>query len=304
MSRNLATLIGFAAILLWASMVGLLKQVSAVLEPDLGITLVYTLASILLLIIFRIPNLKLISKTYLIGGASLFVIYELFFSFAIAYAQTDQQAIEVSIVNYLWPSLTVLAFIIFKEMQFNFFVIIGLLLSISGIIFIQAGNGSLNLNSILANFQSNPLSYILAFVGAILWSLYCVLTKKLGGGQNPIALFFVLATLVLWTKLLLHPVAFSISSIQISTLIYAVIAALAVGLGYASWNIGITQGNITMLVVLSYFTPIISSVFAMLILNTDLPITFWQGTAMVTGGSLICWLSTNWYSLIKLLKRA
>ena len=179
MSRNLATLIGFAAILLWASMVGLLKQVSAMLGPDLGITLVYTLASILLLLIFKIPNLKLISKKYLIGGATLFVVYELFFAFAIAYAQTPQQAIEVSIVNYLWPSFTVLALIIFKETRFNFFVIIGLLLSISGIIFIQAGDGALNLDTIITNLRSNPLSYILAFIGAILWSLYCVLTKKI-----------------------------------------------------------------------------------------------------------------------------
>ncbi|MFE1967307.1 drug/metabolite DMT transporter permease, partial [Acinetobacter baumannii] len=57
--------------------------------------------------------------------------------------------------------------------------------------------------------------------------------------------------------------------------------------------IGIIHGNITMLVVASYFTPIISSLLAMLVLQTELSISFWQGTAMVTAGSPFFWVSTN-----------
>lgn len=104
--------------------------------------------------------------------------YEVCFSFAIAYSQTARQAIEISIVNYLWPSLTVLAFVIFKELKFNFLIILGLLISISGIIFIQTGSGDFSLNSLVDNFHSNPLSYILAFTGAIIWAFYCVITKN------------------------------------------------------------------------------------------------------------------------------
>lgn len=119
---------------------------------------------------FRVPNFKLISKRYLILGAILFIAYELCFSFALAYSKTAQQAIEVSIVNYLWPSLTVLAFVIFRELKFNVFIILGLLISISGIIFIQTGNGDFSLGRVVDNFHSNPLSYVLAFIGAIIWA--------------------------------------------------------------------------------------------------------------------------------------
>ncbi|MDT0130574.1 drug/metabolite DMT transporter permease, partial [Acinetobacter baumannii] len=108
-----------------------------------------------------VPNFKLISKKYLILGAILFIAYELCFSFALAYSKTAQQAIEVSIVNYLWPSLTVLAFVIFRELKFNVFIILGLLISISGIIFIQTGNGDFSFGRVVDNFHSNPLSYIL-----------------------------------------------------------------------------------------------------------------------------------------------
>ncbi|EMI9071873.1 drug/metabolite DMT transporter permease, partial [Acinetobacter baumannii] len=119
MSKNLATLIGLSAILMWASMVGFVKHITTTIGPDVGITLIYSLSALLLLIIFRVPNFKLISKKYLILGAILFIAYELCFSFALAYSKTAQQAIEVSIVNYLWPSLTVLAFVIFRELKFN-----------------------------------------------------------------------------------------------------------------------------------------------------------------------------------------
>jgi drug/metabolite transporter (DMT)-like permease len=85
--------------------------------------------------------------------------------------------------------------------------------------------------------------------------------------------------------------------------LYLLFAAAAVGLGYAAWNIGIIHGNITILVVASYFTPIVSSVLAMFVLDTQLPITFWQGTSLVTLGSFICWISSNWIAIKPLLKK-
>ncbi|TDM66465.1 EamA family transporter [Acinetobacter sp. KU 011TH] len=293
MSKNLATLIGLSAILMWASLVGLMKQVSAAIGPELGVTFIYSLSALLLLAIFKVPDFKQISKKYLIFGTILFVAYEVCFSFAIAYSQTARQAIEISIVNYLWPSLTVLAFVIFKELKFNFLIILGLMLSIFGIVFIQTGSGDFSLNSLVDNFHSTPLSYILAFAGAIIWAFYCVLTKKLSNGQNPISIFFVGVALTLWFKLLVSG-HFAIPAMDIPTFMTLLVASAAMGFGYAAWNIGIIHGNITVLVVASYFTPIISSILAMFVLHTQLSMSFWQGTAMVTAGSFICWVSTNW----------
>ncbi len=119
-----------------------------------------------------------------------------------------------------------------------------------------------------------------------------MLTKKIGKGQNPISIFFLGVAITLWLKLLFSKVSFP--SLDLNTILSLIVASAAIGLGYAAWNIGIIHGNITMLVVASYFTPIISSLLAMLVLQTELSISFWQGTAMVTAGSLICWLSTNW----------
>jgi drug/metabolite transporter (DMT)-like permease len=301
MSKNLATSVGLIAIVMWASMVGLIKHISAILGPELGITLIYSFSAIIVVLIFRFPDLKKISKTYLVLATLLFIAYELCFSFAIAYSKSSQQAIEVSIVNYLWPSFTILAFVIFKELKFNFLIVIGLIISIAGIIYIQAGNDSFSINSILSNLQNNPLSYLLALTGAIIWALYCVITRKMSKGHNPISIFFIGVTVILWFKLYIMN-QLTLPSFDLSLLVYLLLAAAAVGLGYAAWNIGIIHGNITILVVASYFTPIISSILAMLLLQTKLSVTFWQGTAMVTAGSLMCWISTNWILIQPRLK--
>ena len=299
MSKNLATLIGLSAILQWSSIVGLLKKISFSLGAELAVLLMYTLSTCILLIFFKIPNLKLISKKYLIFSTLLFVIYELCFSYAIALAQTAQQAIEVSLVNYLWPGLTVAMLILFKEIKFNVFVIVGLAISLSGIILIQTGQGALTWSNILSNILENPISYILAFVGATLWSLYCVITKKYSDGHNPISFFFVAISIVLWTKYLWsHGLSLNtIPEVELTTIGLLGIVSVVMALGYAAWNIGIIKGNITILVTLSYFSPVISTVISMFILQTHLPTEFWYGVMLVTSGSLVCWISTNWQQL-------
>lgn len=294
MSKNLATLLGFSAILLWSSLVGLLKKLSSLLGADYAVTLMYSLSAVILLLIFRIPNLRVIPKKYLICASLLFLVYELCFSYAIALAQTPQQAIEISLVNYLWPSLTVVMLIIFKELKFSLFVVLGLMVSMSGIILIQTGNNQFSLSLLISHFMSNPLSYILAFIGATLWAIYCVITRKYSQGHNPISLYFIMITIVLWIKLLMaHPFE-TLPSLDLTVLPYLFAVGFATALGYAAWNIGIIKGNITFLVTLSYFSPIFSTLFSMLILQTALSIEFWHGVCLVTLGSLICWISTSW----------
>ncbi|MCP5934317.1 EamA family transporter, partial [Klebsiella pneumoniae] len=72
MSKNLATLLGFSAILLWSSLVGLLKKLSSLLGADYAVTLMYSLSAVILLLIFRITNLRVIPKKYLICASLLF----------------------------------------------------------------------------------------------------------------------------------------------------------------------------------------------------------------------------------------
>lgn len=306
MSKNLATLIGLSAILQWSSIVGLLKKISANIGADLAVLMMYSLSTLLLLAVFGLPKLKHIPKFYLYSGTVLFVIYEICFSYAIALAQSAQQAIEISLVNYLWPSMTIAMLIVFRELKFHGLVIVGLCISLAGVFYIQTGNGDIQLSAVIDNIQANPTSYLLAFIGASLWSLYCVFTKKYSQGHNPIVFFFLVVSVVLWAKaMFLHSDQLpQLFAIELNTLLYMLMVSVVTGLGYAAWNIGINKGNIAMLVALSYFSPIFSSVISMWILGTSLSSTFWTGAIMVTAGSFICWLSTNWQEIKQRLRRS
>ncbi|MDP0790128.1 EamA family transporter, partial [Klebsiella pneumoniae] len=68
------------------------------------------------------------------------------------------------------------------------------------IIWVVGGDGGISWDRLVANISSNPLSYGLAFSGAIIWAVYCNVTKRYADGKNGVALFFMLTAIVLWIK--------------------------------------------------------------------------------------------------------
>jgi len=286
-----ATLLGLLAILLWSSVVGLIRSVSEGLGPIGGAAMIYSVSAVFLLLALRMPNLRLFPRPYLLLGSLLFVSYEICLALSLGYANTRLQAIEVGMINYLWPCFTVLMALVFNGQKARWWLLPGLLLSLFGIGWIMSGEGGWSPAQMLENVRSNPLSYSLAFGGAVIWALYCNLTKKIAQGHNGVVLFITLTAVALWLKY-----AFSSESGMQFTLpvtLTLLCAGMAMGAGYAAWNVGILRGNMTLLATASYFTPVLSAVFAALVLNTALTANFWQGVVMVTAGSLICWRATR-----------
>lgn len=286
-----ATLLGLLAILLWSSVVGLIRSVSEGLGPIGGAAMIYSVSAVFLLLALRMPNLRLFPRPYLLLGSLLFVSYEICLSLSLGYANTRLQAIEVGMINYLWPCFTVLMALVFNGQKAKWWLLPGLLLSLFGIGWIMSGEGGWSPAQMLENVRSNPLSYSLAFGGAVIWALYCNLTKKIAQGHNGVVLFITLTAVALWLKY-----TFSSESGMQFTLpvtLTLLCAGMAMGAGYAAWNVGILRGNMTLLATASYFTPVLSAVFAALVLDTALTANFWQGVVMVTAGSLICWRATR-----------
>ena len=104
-------------------------------------------------------------------------------------------------------------------------------------------------------------------------------------------LFFVLTALTLWVKFLLGGETAPVFSAVAAG--WVVLAAGALGAGYALWNVGILHGHVTLLAGFSYFTPILSALFAMTVLHSSLAPTFWPGALMVCGGSILSWWATR-----------
>ncbi|WLH88239.1 aromatic amino acid DMT transporter YddG [Pseudomonas sp. FP453] len=289
-SERAATACGLVAILLWSTAAGLIRSVSELFGPLGGAALIYTLGAVLLVLFLGRPRVRATSWFYLIVGSALFVAYELCLSLALGYASTRNQAIELGVVNYLWPCLTVLLAIVMNGQKARWLILPGTALALFGIVWVVSGDG-LALATLVANVSTNPLSYSLALGCAVTFALYCNVTRRYAGGQNLVMLFFTLAAAVLWLKYALSTEvlpAFTLnSSLQLGA------AGIAMAGGYALWNLGILRGNLTLLATASYSAPVLSSAFAAVWLGAHLTAQFWQGAVLVTVGSLMCWQATR-----------
>lgn len=290
-NTNKATITGLLAILLWSSIIGLLRSVSELLGPTGGAAMMYSVASVFLLLSVGWVSLSEFPRRYLVWGSVLFVTYELCLALSIGYAHTARQAIEVGMVNYLWPTFTIVAAIVFNRQKTNLLIVPGFLLSVAGICWVLGGEQGFDAAGMLANVRGNPLSYGLAFAGALIWAAYCTVTARIAGGKNGVTLFFILVSISLWIKYLAGgggQMAFSGEAV-----VYLLLAAAAMGFGYGAWNVGILHGNVTVLAGASYFIPVLSAALSSMLLRTPLSTAFWQGSAMVCGGAILCWLATR-----------
>ena len=291
LNRNISTLIGLTAVIFWSTNVGLIRSVSESFGAVAGAALIYSVASVILLFTIGMPKFSTIPKSYLCWGSLLFVAYELCFALSIGYAQNSRQAIEVGMINYLWPTFTLLFAIIFNNVKANILIIPGCIFALVGICWVLGGNTGFDFFQILTNLKANPLSYGLAFAAAILWAAYCSVTVKTSQGKNLVTIFFALVAVVLWIKYFF--MSGSAINFTYDNTVTLIMAAGALGLGYGAWNIGIISGNMTLMAGASYFTPVLSAFFAALLLSTSLSFIFWQGVAMVTTGAVLCWLATR-----------
>ncbi len=218
-------------------MVGLIRGVSEGLGPVGGAAAIYSLSGLLLIFTVGFPRIRQIPKGYLLAGSLLFVSYEICLALSLGYAATRHQAIEVGMVNYLWPSLTILFAILFNGQKTNWLIVPGLLLALVGVCWVLGGDNGLHYDEIINNITTSPLSYFLAFIGAFIWAAYCTVTNKYARGFNGITVFVLLTGASLWVYYFLTPQPEMVFSTPV--MIKLISAAFTLGFAYAAWNVGI-----------------------------------------------------------------
>ena len=106
--RRRATVIGLLATVSWAMMFGFMRQTSVAFGEYLGPALVYTIAAAVVFVVYRPSPVRRMPLIYVLAGGGMFIAYEAAVAVSVGLASTSQQTLEVSLVNYLWPSLLVL----------------------------------------------------------------------------------------------------------------------------------------------------------------------------------------------------
>ncbi len=279
MTRAKATLIGFAAVLLWA-LLALFTVGSAPTPPFLLNTLCFaiggTLGLIWAAVTGALPALRKVPlKVYAFGTLGLFGYHALYFS-----ALRLAPAAEAGLIAYLWPLLIVLFSGLLPGERLRPGHLLGACLGLAGASLIISGGG-------LSLSQEHLPGYMLALLCALTWSGYSVLSRRVGDAPTATVAIFCIATAVL--SLPLH-MMFEEPLLPQTTIGWLSIAGLGlgpVGLAFYVWDIGVKQGDIQLLGTSSYAAPLLSTLVLVGVGVAAPSMTLFWAAILVTGGAAI-----------------
>ena len=262
------------------------------LGPFLGAALIFTCASIFGVLFQGLPDLKNYDRRYLKYCGVLFVTYEVLLLLAIGLAHTHLQSIELGMINYLWPSLTILFAVPILKQKIGFILVAGMLLSLIGIGTILQSGQDWSIANMVQNVKSNPIAYLLVFVGAILWALYNNLVRKFNNSGYSTIPFLTVTGILFWVLWLVCP-AQQAPVWSVRAISELLILGLFMSVAYNVWNIGMQKGNMLVLTLASYFTPALAALLASLILHTLPSGSFWLGLSLLILGALTSWVGSK-----------
>ena len=283
-------LMGIGALLLWCTLVGMIRSITEEVGVAGGTAVIYSIGVLATSLRNGLPNPKKIPKMYLLAAGFFFVAYEILLSQGIGMSESPRQALEVGMLNYLWPGLTIVFSIAILKTKLRWYVWPGIALSLLGMYWCLAANGGLDIGGFLDNLRATPLPYLFGFGAGISWALYSNLSVRYANDANAVSWFFIVIAILLWSNFFMRGEELRFPGYWF--LLQLVFLGVILGFSYSLWETGIHKGNFIFLAVCSYFTPAASMLFAGALLQAMPPLGFWAGVGLVIGGSLICWAAS------------
>lgn len=279
--RTVASLCGLGAILLWA-LLALFTAGTAQIPP-------FQLTAMTFLIAFCGVSLKWVfyrqdvrkffripPSLWVLGVAGLFG-YHFFYFLALKNAP----AAEASLIAYLWPLLIVLFSTLLPDERFYWFHFVGALISLAGAGLLITKGAAFELQS------ENTIGYLAAIGCAFIWSGYSVLSRRYAAVSSDVIGLFcgITAILSCGAHLLFEATLWPQDALQW-------ISVLGLGLGpvgaaFFLWDRGMKHGDIQSLGVLSYLSPLLST---LILLAMGVATFSWSlifGCLLITIGALV-----------------
>ena len=290
-TENKHTIYGIIAILLWSTTIASFRGNA----EDVGI---FTAGAYVCLIggffglLFeffknkKFNNIFQLPLKYLVICGYLFIQYVIFFYLAIGISNNYNDVQKVTIINYLWPSLTLVFSIFILKKKTKPIIIIGILLAFSGVLFSIIGE---QWSLLSAKSDQNYFAYSLALIASISWALYSNLVKKYAENAqgNGVHLFFIISGLILLgLKFTNHEATIQWTPVIIAKLLYT--AILPGMLASVLWDFSMRKGNMTLIVSLAYFIPLISTVITSLYFQINIGVIIWISCLLIICGAYIC----------------
>lgn len=250
MGKSKATAIGFTAVLMWA-LLALFTIGSAPVPPLQLNAICFAIGGAIGLVWTARSGLGILRgvgwKVYAFGTAGLFGYHLLYFT-----AFRLSPTAETGLIAYLWPLFIVLFSGLLPGERLRAPHILGALIAF-------AGAGVIVLARESAAAEGSALGLALAFLCALTWAGYSVLSRRLGAVPTESVTVFCLATAAL--SLAAH-LALEDTVWPETPLGWAAVLALGigpVGAAFFTWDIGMKRGDIQLLGVASYAAPLLST---------------------------------------------
>lgn len=280
-----AALLALLSILIWSSLALLNSRVNA-LSPFLSVGVALCVGGLVGLV--RAREWRVPWKTFAVGVGGIFGYHALLFAaFRVA------PAVEVNLINYLWPLLIVLLSPVFlRGFRLGPRHIAGALLGLAGAALIVSG-GKLGLD--LAYLPG----YLLAAAASLTWAAYSLLTKRLppfptgavGGfclvsGLLSLGIYF-LGLVAPWGSR--PPPGLAAAALPRGLdWIYLVLLGLGpMGGAFYAWDASLKRGDPRVIGALSYLTPLLSTMNLVLLGGKRLAPLALAAMALIVSGAAV-----------------
>jgi drug/metabolite transporter (DMT)-like permease len=294
---NFATASGLAAIVLWSATFAFARSLSEHIGPLTAGACTYLLGGFACLLRLWLsgkasghrPDLSL---RYLLGCGSLFVVYTAAIYLAVGMAKDREQVLEVALVNYLWPALTVLFSLPLLGKKASVWLLPGTALALGGVWLVITQSSNTSWHSFEQHLLDNPTAYGLALLAAVSWGAYSNLARRWSGpGSEGAVELFMLATgavLLAMRCCVTEPTDWTARCIgEIAGLAAVTTAA------YVLWDFSMRKGNMLLVVACSYFTPLLSTLVSCAYLRVTPGPKLWTGCLLLVAGSVVTWRSVS-----------
>ncbi|QQE12739.1 aromatic amino acid DMT transporter YddG [Planctomycetota bacterium] len=295
--RLLGTGCGFVSIAIWGMTIPLMKLVS----EDIGAWWTGAFACMLAGGLGVLPQLngkgmRKLSKLprgYVFWSGAVFVAYILTFYLGVGWSLTRQQAVEVGMVNYLWPCMTIVCSLLFFKYRAGMLLWVGTVLALVGVGVLMSGNEDFKWSMVWGNMMGDGLVYALTFVAAVTFAVYSNMTKKWFADHD-----VNLASWFLGVGGLSLLVGGFAQRHEMNWGVDTVVCLLGLGLlvhlvAYSCWEYSMRKGDITLVAAGSYGIPALSVMFGVLFLGVEAGWMLVAGTVAVVVGAGLCKLGVK-----------
>lgn len=284
MSSRTSTVAGLVAIVLWSATVPLARCLSEHVGPVTGAAAVYGVSGGLALVSRLRRGAGHPPRNYVAACGALFVVYAVLLYLAIGRAVDRQQVLEIGLVNYLWPALTLVLSTVLLGRRARWYLWPATALALAGVVLALTHATAISWSAFAHNLAGNPAAYAMALAGAVCWALYSNLTQRWATGceSGAVDLFLVLTAVTFAVMMALgaEPARWSRAAVG-----EAVFLGVATFGGYKLWDRAMRRGDAGLVAAASYLTPLLATLAGCLYLGVAPGPRLWIGCAVLIAGS-------------------